>query len=99
MRSFMNENTSKVPQEGIGQKLRAFITSNFLPQSGLESFLDTDSFMEKGIIDSTGVLELLEFIEGEFAIKVEDEEVIPDNLDSLQKLTFFIKEKSGHAGQ
>lgn len=99
MRSFMNENASKVAHEGIGHKLRAFITNNFLPQSGLESFLDTDSFMEKGIIDSTGVLELLEFIEEEFAIKVEDEEVIPNNLDSLQKLTFFIQGKLAHAGQ
>jgi len=99
MRSFVNENASKAAREGIRDKLRTFISTSFLPRSGLEGFLDTDSFMEKGIIDSTGVLELLEFIEGEFAIKVEDEEVIPDNLDSLQKLTLFVQGKLEHAGQ
>lgn len=81
----------------IRETLRAFITENFLPQSGLDSFEDSDSFMEKGIIDSTGVLELLEFIEEKFAIKVEDEEVVPDNLDSLDKLTNFICRKKGDA--
>jgi len=79
--------------------LRKYITESFLPQAGLETFNEADSFMEKGIIDSTGVLELLQFIEGEFGIKVDDEEVIPDNLDSLQKLTQFIQRKLAHAGQ
>lgn len=78
--------------------LREFITESFLPSAGLDSFEDADSFLDKGIIDSTGVLELLEFIEEKFAIKLEDEEVIPDNLDSLNKLTSFIDRKKGHAG-
>jgi len=55
--------------------------------------------MEKGIIDSTGVLELLEFIEDRFNIRVEDEEVVPDNLDSLIKLTSFIERKLADAGK
>lgn len=80
----------------IQQTLRAFITENFLPQSGADSFEDSDSFMEKGIIDSTGVLELLEFIEERFSIKVEDEEVVPDNLDSLDRLTAYICRKKGY---
>ena len=78
--------------------LRAFITESFLPSAGLDGFEDADSFMDKGIIDSTGVLELLEFIEEKFEVKVEDEEVIPDNLDSLDKLTSFIDRKKEHAG-
>ena len=53
--------------------------------------------MEKGIIDSTGVLELLEFIEERFQITVEDEEVIPKNLDSLNNLTSFVTGKLTHA--
>jgi len=95
----MNENAPRITREDIENRLRAFITSNFLSESGLESLLDSDSFMEKGIINSTGVLELLEFIEGDFAIKVEDDEVIPDNLDSLRKLTLFILGKVERAGQ
>jgi len=78
--------------------LRNFIVENFLPSAGLDAFDNDDSFMEKGIIDSTGILELLEFIEETFSISVEDEEVIPDNLDSLNKLKSFIKRKTGHVG-
>ncbi len=78
--------------------MKEYITENFLPSSGLDSFENEDSFMEKGIIDSTGVLELLEFIEERFNIRVEDEEVIPDNLDSLKKLSLFIKKKLDYAG-
>jgi acyl carrier protein len=86
------------PQE-IKTTLRDFITETFLPSSGLDAFADTDSFMEKGIIDSTGVLELLEFIEETFSIQVEDEEVIPDYLDSLTRLAAFIQWKKADAGQ
>lgn len=79
--------------------LKKFIIENFLPSTGLNSFKDDDSFMEKGIVDSTGVLELLEFIEDEFDIKVQDEEVVPDNLDSLDRLNAFIRRKLGYAGE
>ena len=78
--------------------LRNFIIENFLPSAGLDAFDNDDSFIEKGIIDSTGILELLEFIEETFSIRVEDREVIPDNLDSLNKLKYFIKRKTGRAG-
>ena len=56
----------------VKDTIRGFIEEKFLAFSGLSSFDDSDSFMEKGIIDSTGVLELLEFIEEKFNIKVED---------------------------
>jgi acyl carrier protein len=77
--------------------LRGFITEHFLSKAGLGSFSDEESFMEKGIIDSTGILELLEFIEGNFSIRVEDDEIIPENLDSLDKVASFIHRKTGHA--
>jgi acyl carrier protein len=83
----------------IKKTLKEFIVESFLPFAGVDSFEDDDSFMEKGIIDSTGVLELLEFIEGQFKITVEDEEVIPDNLDSLNKMTSFIERKISDAGE
>ena len=54
---------------------------------------DDESFLEKGIIDSTGVLELVNFIEETFNIRVEDDELIPDNLDSLNKMTSYVKRK------
>lgn len=91
---------TKIKEErkrSIKEILKEFITKNFLPSAGLESFDDEDSFMEKGIFDSTGILELLEFIEEKFDISVNDEEIIPDNLDSLSKMTSFIHKKQEHA--
>ena len=85
-----------VDQAAIKASLRTYITASLLPAAGIESFEDGDSFLEKGIIDSTGVLELLEFIESRFRIRVEDEEVVPVNLDSLENLSSFIQRKIGH---
>jgi acyl carrier protein len=85
-------------QRSVSEILQRFIKDNFLPSAGLNVFGDDDSFMEKGILDSTGVLELLEFIEEEFDIKVDDEEIIPNNFDSLNKLASFIQRKKDNAG-
>jgi acyl carrier protein len=77
----------------IKSNLRKFIEENYLPSAGIDSFEDGDSFMEKGIIDSTGILELLEFLESTFQIRVEDDEVIPDNLDTLTCMTVYVRDK------
>jgi acyl carrier protein len=76
-------------------KIKEFIVENFLFGEGGEDLKDSDSFLEKGIIDSTGVLELVEWIEESFEIKVEDEELIPENLDSIENLAAYIKRKRG----
>lgn len=81
--------------ESAIEKVKSFIKDNFLQVSGLHSLNEDDSFLQKGIIDSTGVLELVSFIESTFKIKVEDEELIPDNLDSLNKVSAFINKKLG----
>jgi len=83
----------------INTAIRKFIVENFLFGSSENGLEDSDSFLEKGIIDSTGILELLEFIEETFRIRVEDEEVVPANLDSLNNLTSFIRKKLDNAGQ
>ncbi|HEB76332.1 MAG TPA: acyl carrier protein, partial [Nitrospirae bacterium] len=58
-------------------------------------FADSDSFLESGIIDSTGVLELVAFLEERYRIDVVDEELIPENLDSIDNLVRFVKAKMG----
>jgi len=78
--------------------LRQHIARNFLPRSGFKSFQDSDSFLKRGILDSTGVLELLEFIEEEFKMKVEDDEIVPENLDSVDRLVRYLQKKQPHAG-
>ena len=76
------------------QAIRDYILENYLftdEQSELDS---NDSFMEKGIIDSTGILEVIYFMEDEFVLKVEDDEMIPENLDSVNNLVKFISKKT-----
>jgi acyl carrier protein len=74
------------------QTIRQFIVENFLFEED-NGFVEKTSFLEEGIIDSTGILELVTFIEETYHIDVEDEELIPDNLDSLSKVVRFIQRK------
>jgi len=83
----------------IKRKLNAFIRDKFLKGDKDVVLNDHDSFLEKGVIDSTGVLELVDYIEETFGIKIDDEELIPDNLDSLDKLTNFTTEKIGYVSK
>ena len=76
----------------IRQTLRSFIRENFL-FGEKDAFADDDSLLGLGIIDSTGVLELVTFLENEYRIAVADEELVPDNLDSIANLTRFITAK------
>ena len=73
-------------------KVREFIVENFLFGDG-EALREDTSFMEEGIIDSTGILELVFFLEESFNINVEDHELVPENMDSLQSITGFIGRK------
>lgn len=73
----------------IKEKIKDFIIENFL--FGEDNDLKDDtSFLEEGIIDSTGVLELIEYLEEEFELEIDDEDMIPENLDSLNNLEQFI---------
>lgn len=76
----------------IASKLRAFVRENFLFGQNTP-FSDDDSFLGLGIIDSTGVLELVALLEKEFEIHVADEELVPENLDSIDNLVRFIQAK------
>ena len=78
----------------IKAKIRAYILESFLYGGNDDAVADDDSFLEKGIIDSTGILELVGFIEETFSVKVADEELIPENMDSINKLGHFITGKT-----
>jgi acyl carrier protein len=75
-------------------KIREFIVENFLFGSANDLNDDT-SFLDEGIVDSTGVLELVTFIENEYSIQVEDEELIPENLDSIDNIVGYLERKMG----
>jgi acyl carrier protein len=77
----------------VGEQVRDFVQENFLFGDRNVTFGSSDSFIEKGIVDSTGVLELVSFVEDRFNFEIRDEEIIPDNLDSIINLTSFIEKK------
>lgn len=77
----------------IKKEIHSYIEENVLFNSDDNSISDDDSFMEKGIIDSTGILELVSFIEGKFDFKVDDEDLVPDNFDSVNNLASYIEKK------
>lgn len=73
-------------------KVRTFIVENFLFGDG-SSLKDDTSFLQERIVDSTGILEIITFVETEFSIKIEDDELLPENLDSLNNIDAFLKMK------
>jgi len=79
----------------ITTQVKTFIVDNFLFGQGGDKITDDASLMDNGIVDSTGVLELVAFLEETWSIAVEDEELVPENLDTLGNITRFIQRKSG----
>ena len=74
------------------ERIRGFLIDNFLfgDEGGLE---DQTSFLDAGIVDSTGILELVEFLDNEFNIKISDGEILPENLDSINNIINFLVKK------
>ncbi|MDM7999874.1 MAG: acyl carrier protein [Dehalococcoidia bacterium] len=81
----------------IRSRLRGFIIDNFMSAGTEQDLKDDVSLMEEGIMDSTGVLNLVMFIEETFGVQVRDEELVPENLDSIDRLVSFVKRKTGRA--
>ena len=77
----------------IREKIRSYILENYLFTDDQAALSDGDSFLDKGIIDSTGILEVIYFLEDEFGVAVDDDEMIPENLDSVDNLICFIEKK------
>ena len=75
----------------IQEQIRNYIVENFL--FGSNTFEDEDSFLEHGVVDSTGVLELVLFAEETFGIAVDDEEILPENFDSISCLATYVTRK------
>ena len=76
----------------IKNKVREFITTNFYVADATK-LADNTSLLDQGIIDSTGVLELVSFLESEFGIQVGDMEIVPDNLDSIDAVAAYVARK------
>jgi acyl carrier protein len=81
----------------LQEEIRNFVVENFLfgEDKGLT---DNSSFIKEGIVDSTGIMQLVSFIQDQYRIAIEDEELVPENLDSIAKVSAFIESKMGLAG-
>lgn len=79
--------------EAVRADIRRFVMTNFLFGETPAVLGDEDSFLDTGIIDSTGVLELVAFLERQFGVQVSDEELIPGNLDSVNLVASFVCRK------
>ncbi len=89
------EGNGVVQTPNIADEVRAFIRDNLLFGEEL-AFGDDESFLEEGIIDSTGILELVHFLEERYGFYIEDEELTPENLDSISRLVKYVGGKCGH---
>jgi len=76
--------------DAVANKIREYLSQNFLFSDDGFAYEDDASFLELGIIDSFGFMELLHWVEQEFSISVADDELVPDNFDSVRKLSSFI---------
>jgi acyl carrier protein len=87
-----NLNKSAVEMSDIKNEIRKFVVETFLfgQDNGLA---DDASFLDQGIVDSTGVIELVAHLEKTYGIKVKDEELIPDNLDSITAIAGYLAKK------
>ncbi len=79
--------------EQVKQSVKSYILENVLYGAGEDTLSYEDSFLEKGLIDSTGIMEIVIFIEEEYGFSIYDEELIPENLDSINNLSRFINRK------
>ena len=82
----------------FASEIKAFIVDNFLFGQGGDAVTNEQSFLESGIIDSTGLLELVSFVEERYAISIADRELMPENLDSVKNLSQFVARKLDAVG-
>lgn len=77
----------------VESKLRRYILESFLFTDDEAALDSSASFMGAGILDSTGIMEVIVFIEDEFSLSVEDHEMVPENLDSVEQIVAFVERK------
>ncbi len=77
----------------VENKIRQFLIENFVLSDQVDEMGFDESLLEKGVIDSTGVLELVFFLEEQFGIEVDTSEVLPENFDSINRLAAYVRQK------
>jgi acyl carrier protein len=94
----MNTTTDTPDTKAIEPQIRQFIASNILYSTEGFTYADDTSLLREGIIDSLGVVELVEFVQSRFGVKVDQQEVTPDNFDSVTRLAAYVRKKLAGEG-
>ena len=81
----------------LKESIRRFIETSFLFREGRQGLADDQSLLGAGLIDSTGILELVSYLEAEFGLIVQDEEIVPENLDSVMQIAAYVDYKRARA--
>lgn len=84
--------------DSVAETIRNYIAQNILFNNKGYPYQDNTSFLDNGIVDSINVMELVMFVEETFHIKVKDEEIVPDNFDSVECLAHYVNSKNGNSG-
>jgi len=79
--------------DNLRDRIQKFILENYLFTSDTSALALDDSLLGRGIVDSTGMLEIIMFIEEQLGVTVKDEEMIPENLDSVSRIAAFVESK------
>ena len=79
--------------DDLRHRIQKFILENYLFTSDTGALRADESLLGRGIVDSTGMLEIIMFIEEQLGVKVEDEEMVPENLDSVNRIAAFVESK------
>jgi acyl carrier protein len=82
--------SNDAPRSALATKVRRFLLENYLFTNDESALNDGDSLLQKGVVDSTGMMELIAFLEGEFDIAITDAEMVPENLDSVDAIVRFL---------
>lgn len=80
-------------EKSVKDGIRGYILNNYLFSTDESALDDNISLMETGVLDSTGILEIIMYLEDTFGIEVADEEMVPENLDSVTNIVAFVKRK------
>jgi acyl carrier protein len=81
----------------VKDEIKRYILETYLFTSDPSALGDEESFLDRGIIDSTGVLELIMFLEEQFGVTIADDELLPENLDSVNRVAAFVERKRAGA--
>ncbi len=79
----------------VREEIRSYVLDNYLFTDDQSKLEDDNSFLETGILDSNGVMEIIFFLEDEYGVAISQEEMIPENLDSVSRIVKFVEAKNG----